>query len=75
MVIILIDDERWPKKVRDWVAYLQEDTIAAGLNKHCSRMPTELFERIRDNSNAVEVAHHRSNSTGVRTSLLQAIRK
>jgi hypothetical protein len=61
--------------VRNWAGYLQQETIAAGLNKYCSRIDPELFDRIRKNSNAVEAAHHRANSTGKRCSLLQAVLK
>jgi hypothetical protein len=68
-------DTRWSIGVRNWTGYLQQPTIAAGLNKHCSRINPDIFDRIRKNSNAVEVAHHRANSTGKRCTLLQAVLK
>ena len=45
------------------------------MNQACSLIPKENWHEIRPNTNGVEVAHYKSNSTGRRRTLLMAILK
>ena len=60
-------------KIQEWAAHKQYMYIASGLNKHCSEMNSELFDSVRNHTNAVEATHFKSNTAGRQLPLLAAI--
>ncbi|KFY79201.1 hypothetical protein V498_08982 [Pseudogymnoascus sp. VKM F-4517 (FW-2822)] len=71
---LLINSEYSTPQVVDWVKHKKQSCIASGLNKYCSQMNHDLFERARRHTNAVEQTHFKSMSFGKRLSLLKAVK-
>ena len=65
------DDET----VRNWAQHRRHLFIRARLNKHCSLIPTEYYDSVRNITNAVEQTHFKSYATEKYTTLLGAIFK
>ncbi|OXV07247.1 hypothetical protein Egran_04985 [Elaphomyces granulatus] len=63
------DDET----VRNWAQHRRHLFIRARLNKHCSLIPTEYYDSVRNITNAVEQTHFKSYATEKYTTLLGAI--
>lgn len=59
-------------KVAEWARHKRHSVIAAGLNKACSLMKSEYFEKIRNITNAVEQSHYMSYYMGTYDTLLGA---
>jgi hypothetical protein len=51
------------------------EVIAAGLNQHCSLIPSEIWEELRKHTNAVEQSHQKSYALGNQSPLVPAIRE
>jgi hypothetical protein len=60
-------------KVKEWVQHKRVDWIISGLSIAFWEGDKELFKLVGRNSNAVECAHHMSNSYGTGLTLVGAI--
>ncbi|KAF2809704.1 uncharacterized protein BDZ99DRAFT_387971, partial [Mytilinidion resinicola] len=60
-------------KVQGWARHKRHPIIASGLNKYCSDVDPEIWDKLRKNTNATEQTHYKSDSMGRRLSLLRAI--
>ncbi|KAM5443968.1 hypothetical protein MaudCBS49596_008059 [Microsporum audouinii] len=59
--------------VAAWAQHKRIPWILSGLNRCFTKMDPKIFTSLQRNSNAIESNHHRINSLGIRTSLLQGI--
>jgi hypothetical protein len=66
-----IAHESW--LVANWARYKRYLVIALGLNKHCSLINHELFNRLRHYINAVEQIANKLYVFGIRQFLLPAV--
>ncbi|OXV07623.1 hypothetical protein Egran_04612 [Elaphomyces granulatus] len=79
---LLIERESNPKVI-DWVKHKRNPDIACGLNKFCSLIPypgqhgedleVDIFEKLRNHTNAAEQTHNKSYAFGRRQTLLQGV--
>ncbi|KAN0067108.1 hypothetical protein V8E54_014755 [Elaphomyces granulatus] len=60
-------------KVIDLVRHKRNPDIACGLNKFCSLIPVDMFEKLRNYTNAAEQTHNKSHAFGRRQTLLQGV--
>ena len=74
-LLIYLDDMDVAPSVRAWARHKKIPLYAAGTNRHHSGMPVEDFIEVRRHTNAVETAHHKAQSLGIRLSLLKAFKK
>ncbi|KAF1814376.1 hypothetical protein P152DRAFT_413142 [Eremomyces bilateralis CBS 781.70] len=61
------------ESVKEWTRHKMQPSIACGLNKHCSMIASEVWERTRNHTNATEQTRFKSNSFGRQLPLLRAI--
>jgi len=59
--------------VTNWARHKRYLVIASGLNKHCSLINHELFNRLRHHTNAVEQIANKLYAFGIRQFLLPAV--
>ncbi|OXV07071.1 hypothetical protein Egran_05164, partial [Elaphomyces granulatus] len=69
---LLMNRETNPKVV-EFVRHKRNPDIACGLNKFCSQIPGEIFDRVRHHTNAAEQSHNKAYSFGRRQTLLQGL--
>lgn len=56
-----------------WAEHKRADWIACGLNKYCTKIPTDIFDTVRKSTNSVEQSHHKANTRGKQVPLLHAV--
>ncbi|KAK2793175.1 hypothetical protein FQN52_001823 [Onygenales sp. PD_12] len=61
------------EKVRNWAAHKKNQVIAAGLNKFCSLIPADVYDSVRNHTNAAEQTHNKSYAFGRGQTLLQGV--
>lgn len=59
--------------IKRWAKHKKNEVIAAGLNKHCSLIDPQVYDRLRDNTNAAEQSANKSYSLGKKQDLLPAV--
>ncbi|BCR90382.1 uncharacterized protein ACHE_60268A [Aspergillus chevalieri] len=57
-----------------WAQHKRDPVIAAGLNKHCSLIPSEHWDFIRNSTNTAEQTHNKSYAFGRQQLLLPAVK-
>ncbi|KAL2047962.1 hypothetical protein ABVK25_011191 [Lepraria finkii] len=72
---LLIASDDSSEDVKKWARQKKLDSICSGINVHCSKIPPDIFLNARNHTNAVEQTHHKSNASGKRLSLLQAVQR
>ncbi|RKF77361.1 hypothetical protein GcM1_220058, partial [Golovinomyces cichoracearum] len=63
------------KRVRTWAQNKANPVIAAAINRNCTKIDKDLFDLMRNHTNSNEQTGNKSNATGRRQMLLQAIDK
>jgi hypothetical protein len=58
-----------------WADHKLKPYILSGLNAHCSKMPSEVFNSVPRNSNLIESTHRKTNRSGISQSILAAIKR
>lgn len=61
--------------VRNWAQHKKSPVIAAGICRACSNMSKEVWNTLSSDTNASEQAGMMGYKTGIRVSLLEAVRK
>lgn len=71
----LLDSAHATPKVINWVKHKRQPNIASGLNQYCSFMDPDLFDRTRQNRDAVLQTHFNTMFKKTRLTLLQAVKQ